>query len=132
MQIQTLMPAPLSNPKPEKPEKFDGTEFKRWQQKMLFYLTTLHLARFLQEDPPEPATDAWTQCDFFCRNYILNGLDDSLYNVYSPITTTKKLWVSLDKKYKTEDTGTKKFVIGRFLEYKMVDNKTVISQVLEF
>ena len=36
---------------------------------MLFYLTTLHLAKFLQEDPPEPetdrdsviATDAWTQ-----------------------------------------------------------------------
>lgn len=31
----------------EKPEKFNGTESRRWQQKMLFYLTTLHLARFL-------------------------------------------------------------------------------------
>ena len=40
----------------------------------------------------------------------------------------KKLWASLDKKFKTEDAGTKKFVVGRFLEYKMVDNKTVISQ----
>ena len=87
---------------------------------MLFYLTTLHLAKFLQEDPPEPGTDrdsvlvvdAWTQGDFLCRNYILNGLDDSLYNVYSPITTAKKLWSSLDKKYKTEDVGTKKFVVG--------------------
>jgi len=30
MQIQHMMvPAPLSNSKPEKPEKFDGTEFKR-------------------------------------------------------------------------------------------------------
>ena len=40
MQIQTLalVHAPLSNPKPEKLEKFDGTEFKMWQQKMLFYL----------------------------------------------------------------------------------------------
>ena len=36
----------------EKPEKFTGTEFKRWQQKMLFYLTTLSLAKFLREDPP--------------------------------------------------------------------------------
>ncbi|KAL7219362.1 hypothetical protein ACSBR2_012434 [Camellia fascicularis] len=34
----------------EKSEKFDGTEFKRWQQKMMFYLTTLNLARFLHED----------------------------------------------------------------------------------
>ena len=36
----------------EKPEKFNGTDFKRWQQKMLFYLTTLNLARFFQEDAP--------------------------------------------------------------------------------
>ena len=36
----------------EKPKNFNGTEFKRWQQKMLFYLTTLNLARFLHEDAP--------------------------------------------------------------------------------
>jgi len=34
--IQTILSAPFSNPKPEKAEKFDGIEFKRWQQKMLF------------------------------------------------------------------------------------------------
>ena len=34
----------------EKPEKFSGLNFKRWQQKMLFYLTTLNLARFLTEN----------------------------------------------------------------------------------
>ncbi|KAE8648117.1 hypothetical protein Csa_023580 [Cucumis sativus] len=36
----------------EKPEKFSGVDFKRWQQKMLFYLTTLNLAKFLTEDAP--------------------------------------------------------------------------------
>ncbi|KAL7237789.1 hypothetical protein ACSBR2_003985 [Camellia fascicularis] len=34
----------------EKLEKFLRTVFKRWQQKMLFYLTTLNLVRFLRED----------------------------------------------------------------------------------
>ena len=38
----------------EKPEKFNGVDFKRWQQKMLFYLTTLNLARFLTEEAPVP------------------------------------------------------------------------------
>ena len=56
MQLQALIPTPLPNPKPEKSEKFDGIKFKRWQQQMLFYLTTLHLAKFLQENPPEPGT----------------------------------------------------------------------------
>ena len=32
------------NPSDEKSDKFNGTDFKRWQQKMLFYLTTMNLA----------------------------------------------------------------------------------------
>ena len=43
----------------------------------------------------------------------------------------KELWESLDQKYKTEDASAKKFVMGRFLDYKMVDSKTVVSQVQE-
>ncbi|GJY52707.1 hypothetical protein Tco_0443554, partial [Tanacetum coccineum] len=38
---------------PEKPKKFNGHNFKRWQQKMFFYLTTLNLARFLNETAPQ-------------------------------------------------------------------------------
>ncbi|KAL2461727.1 Uncharacterized protein Adt_45147 [Abeliophyllum distichum] len=41
-----------SVPHGEKSKKFSGVDFKRWQQKMLFYLTTLNLAKFLTEDPP--------------------------------------------------------------------------------
>ena len=126
----------------EKPEKFTGVDFKRWQQKMLFYLTTLNLARFLNEDAPKldegdtdkerlAAVDAWKHSDFLCRNYILNGLDNALYNVYSPLKTAKELWDSLDKKYKTEDAGLKKFIVGKFLDFKMVDSKTLLSQVQE-
>ena len=136
----TPIMAPMTVSHGEKPERFNGTEFKRWQQKMLFYLTTLNLARFLQEDAPalkENETDkqvvavveAWKHADFLCRNYLLNGLDNTLYNVYCTFNTARELWESLDKKYKTEDAGLKKFVVGKFLDYKMLDSKTVISQV---
>ncbi|GKA38761.1 hypothetical protein Tco_0731312 [Tanacetum coccineum] len=37
----------------ERPEKFNGQNFKRWQQKMFFYLTTLNLVRFLKETAPQ-------------------------------------------------------------------------------
>ncbi|KAL7181313.1 hypothetical protein ACSBR1_040235 [Camellia fascicularis] len=36
----------------KKPKMFLGTDCKRWQQKMLFYLTTLNLAHFLHKDAP--------------------------------------------------------------------------------
>ena len=69
---------------------------------MLFYLTTLNLARFLNEDGPKldvretdkeklDVMDAWNHSDFLCRNYVLNGLETTLYNVYSPLKTAKEL-----------------------------------------
>ena len=125
----------------EKPEMFNGTDFKRWQQNM-FYLTTLNLARFLNEDGHKldvgetykeklAAVAAWNHSDFLCRNYVLNGLENTLYNVYSPLKTAEELRDSLDKKHKTEDVGLKKFIVGKFLDFKMVDSKTVLSQVQE-
>ncbi|GJT14034.1 retrovirus-related pol polyprotein from transposon TNT 1-94 [Tanacetum coccineum] len=74
----------------EKPEKFNGQNFKRWQQK-----------------------------------------DVLLSHYFEPCATTtaKELWESLERKYKTEDAGTKKFVVARFLDYKMGDSKTMITQV---
>ena len=49
--------------------------------------------------------------------------------MYCAFNTTRELWESLDKKYNTEDAGLKKFVVGKFLDYKMLDTKTVIIQV---
>ncbi|GJV51809.1 pol polyprotein [Tanacetum coccineum] len=71
------------------------------------------------------AMEAWKHSDFLCHNYVLNGLVDSLYNVYCKTTTTKELWESLERKYKTKDAGTKKFVVAQFLDYKIADSKNV-------
>lgn len=51
--------------------------------------------------------------------------------MYCAMKTTKELWSSLEKKYKMEDVGIKKFVIDKFLDFKMVDKKTIITQVQE-
>ncbi|KAJ0044337.1 hypothetical protein Pint_05075 [Pistacia integerrima] len=67
--------------------------FKRWQQKIFFYLTNLNLARFLtkdalmlKEDEHDvqiiSAVDAWKHSEFLCRNYVMNCLIDSLYCVH--------------------------------------------------
>ena len=109
---------------------------------MLFNLTTLNLVRFLTGDAPKlnedehdiqviSVVDVWKHSDFLCRNYVMNALTNSLYNVYSDKKTTKKLWESLDRKYKTKDAGAMKFVVGRFLDYKMVDSNTVVNQIQE-
>ena len=73
---------------------------------MMFYLTTLNLARFLTKDPPKVneddidslmAFDVWKSSDYLCRNYVMNSLADTLYNVYCVKKTTKELWESLER-----------------------------------
>jgi len=43
-----------TNNKPD-PFKGDGDDFTTWQNKMLFYITTLGLKKYLEEDEPKPA-----------------------------------------------------------------------------
>ena len=78
------------------------------------------------------AVDAWKHSEFLYCNYVLNGLADPIYNVYCKMPTTKELWKSLDQKYKTEDAGTKKHVVARFMKFKMIDSKIVMSRVQDF
>ena len=49
--VTDMSPIPVAVPVThgEKPKKFSGTDFKGWQQKILFYLNILNLARFLHE-----------------------------------------------------------------------------------
>ena len=49
--VLTVPNVPTAHTK--KPEKFNGSNFKHyWQQKMLFYLTMLHLDRYHKEEVP--------------------------------------------------------------------------------
>ncbi|KZV37938.1 hypothetical protein F511_17710 [Dorcoceras hygrometricum] len=109
---------------------------------MLFYLTTLNLARFLTEEvhtlkegeqnvESVSAVEAWNHSNFLCQNYVLNGLADALYNVFCEKKTAKELLESLNRKYKTEDDGAKKLLVDRLLDFKMQDSKPCISQVHE-
>ena len=90
------------NPYDEKPDKFNGTDFKRWQQKMLFYLRTMNLVNIIREDVPKATTnpptremlltiEAWTQYNFLCRNYILNHPENNLFDIYSSYKTAKEV-----------------------------------------
>ncbi|KAF3613428.1 Protein CURVATURE THYLAKOID 1B, chloroplastic [Capsicum annuum] len=85
---------------------------------MFFYLTNLSLQRFFSEDVlelPKDTSDkeqfavmeAWKHSNFLCKNYILSGLQDDLYNVYNSMKTSKELLNALEQKYITEDAGTK-------------------------
>ncbi|CAJ2638556.1 unnamed protein product [Trifolium pratense] len=155
----------------EKPFIFEGLHFKRWQQKMFFFLTLKKCAYVLKEPIPvvpeipaasgsgtkeqtvtngeksvsgekdsdtdqiraqalqaEKEKQIWISHDYVCKNYIINGLEDDLYDYYRTYSTARDVWEALSKKYDTEEAGVKKYAVSRYLKYQMVDERSVEVQ----
>ncbi|GJW25887.1 zinc finger, CCHC-type containing protein [Tanacetum coccineum] len=122
-------------------DKFEGHDFRRWQKKMHFLLTTLKVVYVLTTPMPELLEDAtvevirirakWENDDYICRGHILNGMFDSLFDVYTNIESAKELWDSLEFKYMAGDSSSKTFLVSNFNNYKMVDSRPVMEQYNE-
>ncbi|GJW80832.1 zinc finger, CCHC-type containing protein [Tanacetum coccineum] len=41
----------------------------------------------------------WENDDYICRGHILNGISDSLYDIYQNVKSARELWDSLESKY---------------------------------
>nr|GEV92964.1 hypothetical protein [Tanacetum cinerariifolium] len=125
----------------EKLDKFEGHDFRRQQKKMHFLLTTLKVVYVLTTPMPELLEDAtveairirakWENDDYICRGHILNGMSDSLFDVYTNVESAKELWDSLESKYMAEDSSSKIFLVSNFNNYKMVDSRPVMKQYNE-
>ncbi|XXG48239.1 hypothetical protein AAC387_Pa02g2745 [Persea americana] len=69
-------PAPIMVNNGEKPEKFNESPA---------------LIEGETDKQVVAAVETWKHVDFLCRNYILNGLENTLYNVYCALKTAKEL-----------------------------------------
>nr|GEW82497.1 zinc finger, CCHC-type [Tanacetum cinerariifolium] len=72
----------------------------------------------------------WDNDDYICREHILNGMLDALFDIYKNIELAKELRDQLEAKYMAEDTSSKKFLVSNFNNYKMVDSRKT-STIME-
>uniref|UniRef100_A0A2N9HCN4 CCHC-type domain-containing protein n=1 Tax=Fagus sylvatica TaxID=28930 RepID=A0A2N9HCN4_FAGSY len=97
-------------------DKFDGSNFIRWQDKMKFLLTALKI--FYVLDPNlQPIPDPTPQDTEQLKQQRIKREEDELK--------------ALETKYKTEKQGTDKFIIQKYFDFKMLDNVSVLDQVHE-
>ncbi|GJS22014.1 zinc finger, CCHC-type containing protein [Tanacetum coccineum] len=96
-------------------EKFEGVYFRRWQKKMNFLLSSMSVVYLLTTPMPEDG------------GLILNGMFDSLFDIYHNVETSKELWDTLEAKYMAEDASSNKFFVGNFTNYKMTWSRPVLE-----
>ncbi|KAK0578268.1 hypothetical protein LWI29_007762 [Acer saccharum] len=94
-------------------DRFDGSNFTRWQDKLKFLLTALKIFYILNPDlqPLPVPTDKDSEevkaarkkreeDELIYRGHILNALSDRLYDLYTNMKSAKEIWNALHYKYK--------------------------------
>ncbi|XP_023746718.1 uncharacterized protein LOC111894857 [Lactuca sativa] len=134
-------------------DQFDGQNYTRWAEKVRFMFHVLKLAFVLDPKPapiptnpiPEagktvdPAVIAELEkqrtmrreSEELCVGHIKNSQSDRLYDLYSLIKDPRELWNALELKYKAHEEGTNKYLVSKYLEFQMVDDKSIMEQVHE-
>ncbi|GJV27571.1 zinc finger, CCHC-type containing protein [Tanacetum coccineum] len=108
-------------------EKFKGVDFQRWQKKMHFLLSSMSVVYMLTTQMPEDGGEnptveqvrkraKWDNDDYVCRGLILNGMSDSLFDIYQNVETSKDLWDTLKAKYMAKDASSKKFLVSCIID----------------
>ncbi|GKA72297.1 hypothetical protein Tco_0778513 [Tanacetum coccineum] len=91
-------------------EKFEGVDFRRWQKKMHFLLSSMSVVYVLTTPMPEDGDDnptvdqvrrmaKWDNNDYVYRCLILPCMSDSLFDIYQNVKTSKELWDTLEAKF---------------------------------
>ncbi|GJW28488.1 zinc finger, CCHC-type containing protein [Tanacetum coccineum] len=100
-------------------DKFEGVDFRRWQNKMHFLLSSMSVVYVLTTPMPVDGGDnptveqvrkraKWDNYDYVYRCLILN-----------------------EDKYMAKDASSKKFLISNFTSYNMTDSRPVMEQYNE-
>ncbi|CAN1185666.1 Retrovirus-related Pol polyprotein from transposon TNT 1-94, partial [Linum perenne] len=150
---------PRLMPDLSKIEALDGTNYKRWSQRLLIVLEQLEVDYVLFFDPPiTPATsddtlstgDAskkaqstpdksaqtpqdksvkYSKDNKTARGHLLNHMPNPIFDLLVSKKSAKEIWELLERKYGADDAGRKKYAVGNWLKFTMQEDKPVMDQV---
>ena len=123
-------------------DRFDGTNCTRWQDKLKFLPMALNIFYVLVPELapiPEPTGEDSDKLNaerknqredgLICYGHILNALSDRFYDLFTDKQLVREIWNALEFQYKAEKKGTKKFLISKHFDFKMVDDKPILVQM---
>nr|XP_009587827.1 uncharacterized protein LOC104085489 [Nicotiana tomentosiformis] len=118
-------------------EIFANKNFKRWQERIFSLLDIHGVAHALLHPQPSPNTDnkiveSWQYANKVCHHAILQTISNELFDVYCSYKEAKAIWEALIKKFTTEDATKQKFIVEKFYQWQMRDDKEMNVQITEY
>ena len=144
--------APKTLPELYKIELLYGTNYNCWSQKLLLCFEQLKIDYVLTIDLPdegntitncEPGTptvpktpsiplDEVTKKKFekdnkLARSYLLNIMSNPLFDRFVNFKFAKVILTKLETKYGSDDAGKRKYVVGKWLHFQIMDDKPIMK-----
>nr|KAJ0209478.1 hypothetical protein LSAT_V11C400170410 [Lactuca sativa] len=87
----------------------------------------LHVLKLAYVFDPKLALIPVDHCvsEELCVGHIKNSLSDRLYDLYAPVMS------ALELKYKAYEEGSNKYLLSKYLEFQMINDKPIMKQVHE-
>jgi hypothetical protein len=117
-----------------KPNSFDGSNYKRWRERVTLWLTAMNIMHVAQGKPAESTAEAgsaFDREDSLFRGAIISVLADNLVDTYITLASGKEMWDALEAKFGVSDAGSELYVMEQFLDYRMVEDRSVVEQAHE-
>ncbi|XP_075081971.1 uncharacterized protein LOC142166476 [Nicotiana tabacum] len=130
-------------------EPLDGNNYKHWSQKLLIFFEQLEVDYILFNEPPDDvladssnvattvvagdvAKKKVEKDNKTVRGHLLNHMTNHLFDLLITYKSVKVICDSLEKKYGADDARKKKYVVGKWIKFQIVDDKTIMGQVHEY
>jgi hypothetical protein len=97
-----------------KPNPFDRSNYKRWHDMMILWLTAMniiHIANGKPEQFTPEEEQAFMVADNLFRGAVISILTENLVDFYLTATSDKELWDALETKYGVSDAGSELYVM---------------------
>jgi hypothetical protein len=110
----------------------DGSNFKRWCELATLWLTAMNVMYVATGKAPEGVSEEkFNADDNLFRGAIISILVDNLVDTYLQRKTGKDIWEALEAQYGVSDVGDELYVMEQFLDYVMVEDRSVVEQAHE-
>ena len=91
----------------------------------------MHVKKGKTEQFTREEGSAFDEADTLFRGCIISVLGENLVDSYVRLPTGKALWDALEAQYGVSDAGSELYTMEQFLEYRMVEDRSVVEQAHE-
>jgi hypothetical protein len=93
----------------------------------------MHVIHVTQGKPEQfsPEEEAFKAADNLFRGAVISVLADHLVDFYLFKAIGKELWDALEANFGATDAGSELYVMEKFSDYKMVDDRPIVEQAHE-